>query len=222
MMSIKMKAVPFICAAGLSAVLVSGCAQNVSAATAALETVSAGTVTGQITAVDGNILTLSLGEYLAPDKAGTRIERGTDENGARDRKGMAGAPDGNGEKPSKPAGRSGDSDVPPADFPDGSGMPPADFPTDEVQGSLPRIPGFTASAEMIQVVIDDQTSIQIVDTDGQTASGSADELQSGELISVTVDSDGTASSLTLIHTFRHNGGGKGHRGGMAAETTAAV
>ena len=143
-------------------------------------------ITGQVTAIDGNTITLALGERAArPDGDST--------------------PPGNGEKPSEPtsgdAVQTEDSDgtggTPPSG--DNGGTPPSG------NGGGPG--GLTLTGEEKSITIDESTTIT-KDSMGQSSDATIDDITDGTILTVIMDGE-TVVSVTISDFGGGNGGGRG-------------
>lgn len=167
-------------------------------------------ITGQVTAIDGNTITLALGERAArPDGDFTPPENGkkpTDDNGSdtlqtgdSQETGVTG--DDAGTPPTGDSGGtppSGDSGgTPPSG--DNGGTPPSG------NGGGPR--GLTLTGEEKTITIDDSTTIT-KDSMGQSSEASIDDITEGSVLTLVMDGD-TVVSITISDFGGGNGGGPG-------------
>lgn len=148
---------------------------------------SGATVTGQITAVDGSIITLQLGELTEAEGFGGGDGAQPGNQGGGD---MA---DGSGTAPEMPDGEGGD-------MADGSGTMP-EMPDGEGGGMNGGGSGsmggmgssFTAGEDTLEV---DLTNVTVTLSDG--SEGSASNLAVDDILQVTFDEDGEVSSVTVV------------------------
>lgn len=158
-------------------------------------------ITGQVTAIDGNTITLALGERAArPDGDFTPPENGekpSDANGSdtlqtgdSQETGVTGDDAG-----TPPSGDSGGT--PPSG--DNGGTPPSG------NGGGPR--GLTLTGEEKTITIDDSTAIT-KDSMGQSSEASIDDITEGSVLTLVMDGD-TVVSITISDFGGGNGGGPG-------------
>lgn len=167
-------------------------------------------ITGQVSAIDGNTITLALGERAArPDGDFTPPENGekpTDDNGSdtlqtgdSQETGVTG--DDAGTPPTGDSGGtppSGDSGgTPPSG--DNGGTPPSG------NGGGPG--GLTLTGEEKTITIDDSTAIT-KDSMGQSSEASIDDITEGSVLTLVMDGE-TVVSITISDFGGGNGGGPG-------------
>lgn len=164
------------------------------------ETVAASTITGMISSIDNNTITLSMGGGERPNG------EAPDGNGGEKPSGET--PDGNGagEKPSGEAsGDNGGGEKPSGEAPDGNG-------TGEKPGGDMQMP----EGEKSQVITVIDTTV-ITDEDGNTISLS--DLSEGTMVTVSLDEDGNAVSITIT-TMELSMGGSGQSQGAPTSYSA--
>lgn len=165
-------------------------------------------ITGQVTAIDGNTITLALGERAsrpdgdftppengkkpsAPDGSDTLQTGDSDETAASDEDAAASASDDNAGTSATPP--SGDNDGTP---PSGGGMGPG---------------GLTLTGEEKEITIDDDTKIA-KDSMGQSIDATVEDITEGSILTLVMDGD-TVVSVTISAFGGGNGGGPDGNGG---------
>lgn len=202
----------FVCMLFMGCVLMTGCGSTSSTTTitdsataetqsvemqstqetpeAKAETVAASTITGMISSIDDNTITLSMGGGERPNG------KAPDGNGGGEKPGGE-TPDDNGagEKPSGEApGGNGVGEKPSGEAPDGNGA-----------GEDMQMP----EGEKSQAITVIDTTV-ITDVDGNTISLS--DLSEGTMVTVSLDEDGNAVSITIT-TMELSMGGPGQSQG---------
>lgn len=158
---------------------------------------------GKVTAVNGNKITVALGEMAAPENngKGTPPEMPSgNENGAPPEmpSGNGAAPNGNGVPPEMPSGN-------------GNGNPPA-MPSGNVPGKMPSA-DLAESGKTVTVTISEGVSVK---KNGKTVSVS--DIAEGDIIMLMYDD---SNALTAVEIMDMNGGGKGKPGGMDRDKGSA-
>ena len=202
------------------------------------------TLTGKVTAVDGNSVTIQLGELTESTLEDMPSDGQSPSGEAPSGDGQApsgDAPSGDGQAPSgdapsgggqAPSGDapSGDGQVPSGDAPSGDGQAPSgdapsgggqapsgDAPSDG--GQAPSMYSFTASDESITISITDDTTIMVESMNESTA-GSIDNITLDSIIQVSFDSSGDASTVTIRNIMGGSFGGNMDAGfGGSSEVT---
>lgn len=191
-----------LCAAGIMAMALSGCGDSASGAAAASPSAStsgqvdASELIGQVQSVDGEAVTLLLGELSAgradlPDGSGgagaaapadaAQAPAGSEQPGGNAPADGAGA-----ESPALESGSSAAQSAPPDGQP--SGKEPGGQP---MGGAL-----FTAGAQTAVVTVTDDTVIQVESGAGETA-GSMEDIKEGAVLRVTADDQNTAVEILV-------------------------
>ncbi len=157
---------------------------------------------GKVTAIDGDTITVALGEMnLAGDKSGE-------------------APSGDkpeGEAPSgdKPEGEAPSGDKPEGEAPSGDKAegeaPSGDKPEGEAPSGENKGTPFEESGETVTITLDDTITIQLQDG-GSTTEGTSDDIAEGSIISIIYDADGNVTSIEVM-------GQSGDAGSSATETS---
>ena len=144
------------------------------------------TVTGQVTAVEGNSVTLVLGELAEMPAAEAPTVDGSSE---------APTGGGSGEAPTgeAPAG-GGSGEAPTGDAPAGSGS--GEAPTGEAPAGGGAMSGFTAGDESVTITITDATVIT-VEGMGESAAGTVSDITVGSILEVVFGDDNTVTSITV-------------------------
>ena len=175
------------CIVTMTAVLTVGCggtSAESSTSTESTESVveqESEAVTLQVTAIDGSTITGDVGEMSeapsggqAPDNQQTPPEK----------------PDGDSEQ--NPDGQAPDNQQTPPEKPEGND---GQQPGDQASGGAPQGSPFAASGETQTFTLTDTTEIT-VESAGNTAEGTADDITVGSILEATLDTDGNA--LTVI------------------------
>ena len=144
------------------------------------------TVTGQVTAVEGNSVTLVLGELAEMPAAEAPTVDGSSE---------APTGGGSGEAPTgeAPAG-GGSGEAPTGDAPAGSGS--GEAPTGEAPAGGGAMSGFTAGDESVTITITDATVIT-VEGMGESTAGTVSDITVGSILQVVFGDDNTVTSITV-------------------------
>ena len=158
------------------------------------------TVTGQVTAVEGNSVTLVLGELAEMPAAEAPTVDGSSEaptggGSGEAPTGEAPAGGGSGEAPTgeAPAG-GGSGEAPTGDAPAGSGS--GEAPTGEAPAGGGAMSGFTAGDESVTITITDATVIT-VEGMGESAAGTVSDITVGSILEVVFGDDNTVTSITV-------------------------
>ncbi len=224
------------CAVALATAGMTGCGKTTTDTTQTSEAEESESVTAQVTAIDGNTVTADLGEMAemqapgdgeAPkDGQGSGDEKSDSENtdsqnsdseNSESQKQQGEAPEKpNGEAPSgeKPDGEApekpeGDAQNGEASSDNGGGSASGGAP--EGQGQAPSM--FTASGESVTFTLTDDTQIT-VEQGSETTDGTADDIQEGSILELTLDSDNNALTVVV-----KNAGGPGGAPGESGETS---
>ena len=234
------KLVAMGCAVALATAGLTGCTKTTEN-TETSEAAESESVTAQVTAVDGNTITADLGEMAemqapgggqAPEKPDGENAGGENADGSSgDQKPQGEAPEKpegeapSGEAPEKPDGENTDGQAP--EKPDGEapdGQAPSDngngnggAPNGAPGGQAPSM--FTASGESITFTLTDDTQIT-VEQGGETTDGTADDIQEGSILELTLDADNNA--LTVVVKNAGGPGGAPGQSGDASNGTAAT
>ena len=166
------------------------------------------TITGRIESIEDSTITLSvinMPNGPAPDGNGGGRPDGETPNGDKPE---GQAPDGNvGEKP--------EGDIPSGDKPEGQapdgnsgGKPEGEAPN----GEAPQMP---RNDETTSISITDTTVIY--DEDGSTIT--VDSLSSGSMVTVKLDENGNATTITIANPPAHTGSAEGQKDDSAAQTS---
>ena len=149
------------------------------------------TVTGQVNAVDGNSVTLVLGELAEMPSA----EAPTVEGSSEAPTGEAPAGGSSGEAPTgeAPAG-GGSGEAPTGEAPAGGGS--GDVPTGEAPAGGGAMSGFTAGDESVTITITDATVIT-VEGMGESAAGTVSDITVGSILEVVFGDDNAVISITV-------------------------
>jgi len=164
-----------LCAAILTLFL-TGCGSN------SESNLSNTTVTGQVTAVDGNTVTLLLGELAEMPAAEPPAVEGSGE-----------APTGEAPSGEAPAG-GGSGEAPSGEAPAGGGS--GEAPSGEAPAGGGAMSGFTAGDESATMSITDSTVITIENM-GASTSGTVSDITVGSIIEVVFGDNNTVSSVTV-------------------------
>jgi len=124
---------------------------------------------GQITAIDGDTITLTLGEMNIGE-----------------------APSGEAPSGEAPSGEAPSGEVPSGEAPSGE-KPSAGGPGKEVNGEVP----FTASDETLTITFDGTVSVQVME-DGKLTEGSMEDLTIGDILSIAYDEEGAVVSVQIM------------------------
>ncbi|MBP8640334.1 MAG: hypothetical protein KBI01_05475 [Oscillospiraceae bacterium] len=148
------------------------------------------TVTGQVTTIDGNSVTLLLGELTENEMAGAPADGGE-------------APSGDGTPPS--GAPSGDG-TPPSGAPSGGGTPPSDTPSGDTasgeaqSAQLPSggcaMPSFTVGTDSTTITITDSTAITIEGM-GEGIEGTIADITVDSILEVCFGDDNTVSTIIV-------------------------
>lgn len=183
------KVLTCVMAAAVLALFLVGCRES------SESDLSNSTVTGQVTAVDGNSVTLLLGE-LTENEMGTPPSGDTASGTA-----PSGAPSGEAPSGEAPAGE--------APSGDGSGeVPSGEAPSGGDSGEAPSGGGsmssFTAGEESVTITITDDTVITIEGM-GDDTEGTIADITADSILEVSFGADNTVTSVTVKNIM---GGGK--------------
>lgn len=217
----------FVCMLFMGCVLMTGCGSSTASTTAtdtilaetesSTEAISTGTaadvaassVTGSITSIDDNTITLSLGGGDVPNG----MPDGNAPDGNSDGEKPSGeAPDGNGGG-DKPSGEAPSGDKPGSEAPSGE-KPGGEAPDGNGDGEKPSGEAPAGSESQTITVVD--TTV-ITDEDGNTISLS--DLSEGTTVTVELDEDGNAISITIT-TMELSMGGPGQSQGAPTSYNA--
>ncbi|NCB75014.1 MAG: hypothetical protein EOM51_09780 [Clostridia bacterium] len=173
-----------LCAAILTLFL-AGCGNN------SESDLSNSTVTGQVTAVDGNSVTLLLGELAEMPTAEPPAVEGSGEVPT----GEAPAGGGSGEAPTGDAPSGGDlGEAPTGGAPSGGSS--GEAPSGEAPAGGGTMSGFTAGDKSATMTITDSTVITI-ESMGASTAGTISDITVGSIVEVVFGDNNTVSSVTV-------------------------
>ncbi|MBN2026105.1 MAG: hypothetical protein JW854_05035 [Actinobacteria bacterium] len=158
------------------------------------------TLLGQVTAIEGNTITLALGTQNEAGEQGA-FQPGAGEDGTsagEDGTTRPEPPDGM----QPPSGEEGEMPEPPEGMGEEGSMPP---------GGAMGPGGLTLTGEESTITVSDSTVITIEEM-GETTGGSLSDIDVGDILSVTLDG-GTATTVTVM---QGGGGGMGEMEGSSA------
>ena len=134
---------------------------------------------GQITAMDGDTITLTLGETNVGGEPSGEAPSGEAPSGE--------APSGEAPSEEAPSGEAPSGEAPSGEKPSGGG------PGKEGNGEVP----FTASDETLTIKFDGTVSVQVME-DGQLTEGSTEDLAIGDILSIAYDEEGAVVSVQIM------------------------
>lgn len=206
-----------ITCAGMITTMLAGCGGTVETAVSATNSVAVSaevsetTITGQVTAIDANSVTLALGELSSqeaaqqpPQTSGTADSSATEATASESGSASSSS---TGQPPAMPSG----------DTASGSSGQPPEMPSGDGTTS-----GFTLTGEEKTVVIPDSAVITI---ESDTSTGSVSDIAVGDILTVTLSGD-TVTAVTVSDTSS-SGGASGSAGfsvdaGSSVETTGVL
>ena len=212
------KTLSILCGTSMIFVLLAGCGSNATnadtaAGSSAVSSSAAGKssgdseIIGQVQSVDGNTVTLLLGELSGPGKGQggnrpTGNPSGADNSSAQPPSGEPiGQPSGSQQSDHQAATdqSSGMSDTRP-EMPAGSGSSSSGSDSGKTMSGTRQhmAQSFTAGTETASVTLTDSTVIQIESASGKT-DGTKDDITVGSVLIVTEGTDGTASSVIILN-----------------------
>ena len=158
---------------------------------------TADSVYGKVTAIDGNSVTVQLGE-MSEQGDMSQGQPPSDENGGQNVDGSSQQPPDGQQPPEKPSGDSENGETPSGEAP--SGQPPA---------GMPGGGGFTAGEE---TAVYDLTNATIT-KDGNEAAVS--DIAEGDILKITLDKSGNAETVEIQNVGGFGGSGTVEQGSSA-------
>jgi hypothetical protein len=154
---------------------------------------AASTIYGKVTGVDGNNITLALGEMAGRNMEGGAMPSGAPQDGTRPSAAPEGFSPNDGTAPSGA----------PEDFPSNNGAAPSGTPqngddTKKDQGGMPEGRGnfFTENGETSTITIDDESIIKVQSRNEQS-SGSLEDITVDSILAIEYADDGSISSILV-------------------------
>ncbi|HWT75393.1 MAG TPA: hypothetical protein VN258_11855 [Mobilitalea sp.] len=203
---------------------------NTNVSTTEDTTLASTTVYGKVTAIDGNVVTLALGELsqsgmggAAPSGQPPQMPNGNSTGGAA----PSGTPNGDMNNSAVPSQTPGDTSgaAVPSGTPgasDGgaapSGMPGGNPPSGGIPGSMRS--SFTENGETLTITVEDEGVIQ-VQSGSSTTQGSIADITVDAILQVQYAEDGSISAITVQSSAMAAPGGMGG-GSMSGSETGSI
>lgn len=155
------------------------------------------TVYGKVTKIDGNKITLALGDMAQGNMgaAPSGMPQGGGQDGKNGGQAPSGAPDKNGKSNGGQDGKSG-GQAPSGAPGKGSGQAPSGMPQGGQPGNMGG--GFTENGETKEITIDDESLIKVQSGNTQTQ-GSLDDITVDSILTVEYSDSNTISAI-LVHS----------------------
>jgi hypothetical protein len=167
-----------------------GCGTDSAGSAAETETAadySNTTVTGQVTAVDDDSVTLLLGELTENDISTGAAPSGGTPSGE--------APSGEAPSGGAPSGGAPSGGAPSGEAPSGE-MPSGETPSGETPSGGGRMKTFTAGTDSVTVTIGEDTAIT-VEGIGESTEGTTDDITVGSVLELTFGDNNTVTAVTM-------------------------
>lgn len=230
------KTLSVLCGAGMILALLAGCGNSATnadtaAGSPAVSSSVAGKrsgnseIIGQVQSIDGNTVTLLLGELPGPgnSRGGGGTHPDGNSSGTADSQPPSGSSDGqqSGDRPAFSDKASGINEARP-EMPAGSGSSSSDSDSGKTMSGTRQhmAQSFTAGTETASVTLTDSTAIQIESASGK-ADGTKDDIAVGSVLIVTEGTDGTASSVVVLN-IRQEGDSTSDTGAAASGSSEAA
>ena len=187
--------------------IASGCSKN-SGSTSESDDYSGQTITGEVTVVDGDDITIALGEIKEAEDSSSESEddnsgesepteaTDTSDNSNDSRSMPSGQSQGDGEAPSGQA--PGDGEMPSGQAPGDGEMPSGQAPGGNMPGDSSAIVQyeFEENGDTATIDVSSVTTIT-VENDTDDEDDTVDEIQVGDILEITFDEEGSVSSITV-------------------------